>query len=219
MILGCPYYGFEWSAASESSGSPTLDYGSAKFYSEMEGNALSYGKLWDESSQTPWYRYQNPNWYQGWYDDSLSLSLKYDFAIENNLLGVGMWAMGYDGNNPELWDLLSSKFITNGLHVSSQDRFTLPNSSIIHSLYPNPSNSSITLDFSLRNKNDNAIISIFDLLGRPVKNVNILLNGNENYKWIWDGTDMFNQELPAGIYFLTISVDQNIESRKITLLK
>jgi len=219
LILGCPYYGFEWSAASESSGSPTLDYGSAKFYSEMEGNALSYGKLWDESSQTPWYRYQNPNWYQGWYDDSLSLSLKYDFAIENNLLGVGMWAMGYDGNNPELWDLLSSKFITNGLHVSSQDRFTLPISSMIHSLYPNPSNSSITLDFSLRNKNDNAIISIFDLLGRPVKNVNILLNGNKNYKWLWDGTDMFNQELPAGIYFLTISVDQNIESRKITLLK
>ena len=73
LILGCPYYGFEWSASSASSGASTLDYGSAKFYSEMEGNALSYGKLWHESSQTPWYRYQNPNWYQGWYDDSLSL--------------------------------------------------------------------------------------------------------------------------------------------------
>ena len=113
LILGCPYYGFEWSTTSGVAGASTTDTGSAKFYAEMEGNALSYGKLWHEPSQTPWYRYQNPNWIQGWYDDSLSLSLKYDFAINNNLLGVGVWAMGYDGSNPELWDLLSAKFGAN----------------------------------------------------------------------------------------------------------
>ena len=113
LIIGCPYFGFEWPAASGSAGASTTDTGSAKFYAEMEGNALSYGKLWHESSQTPWYRYQNPNWIQGWYDDSLSLSLKYDFAINNDLLGVGVWAMGYDGSNPELWDLLSAKFGAN----------------------------------------------------------------------------------------------------------
>ena len=219
LILGCPYYGFEWSAASESSGAPTLDYGSAKFYSEMEGNALSYGKLWHESSQTPWYRYQNPNWYQGWYDDSLSLSLKYDFAIENDLLGVGVWAMGYDGNNPELWDLLSSKFITNGLNTSLDSRLSLPVAPMINALYPNPSNSSIKLDFSSNYKNNNAKISIFDILGRPVETKSILLNGNKNYSWVWDGTDMLGQETPAGIYFLIITIDQYIESRKITLLK
>ena len=113
LIIGCPYFGFEWPATSSSAGASTTDTGSAKFYAEMEGNALSYGKLWHESSQTPWYRYQNPNWIQGWYDDSLSLSLKYDFAINNDLLGVGVWAMGYDGSNPELWDLLSAKFGAN----------------------------------------------------------------------------------------------------------
>jgi hypothetical protein len=110
LIIGYPYFGFEWPATSSSAGAPTTDTGTAKFYAEMEGNALSYGKLWHETSQTPWYRYQNPNWVQGWYDDSLSLSLKYDFAINNDLLGVGIWAMGYDGSNPELWDLLSAKF-------------------------------------------------------------------------------------------------------------
>ena len=219
LILGCPYYGFEWSASSASSGASTLDYGSAKFYSEMEGNALSYGKLWDESSQTPWYRYQNPNWYQGWYDDSLSLSLKYDFAIENDLLGVGIWAMGYDGNNPELWELLSSKFVATGLSANSDTKFSLPVNTTIRALYPNPSNSSITLDFSSNYKNENATIVIFDLLGRPVKTVSILLNKNQNYSWGWNGIDMFDQKVSAGIYFLTITVDQNIETRKITLLK
>ena len=185
----------------------------------MEGNALSYGKLWDESSQTPWYRYQNPNWYQGWYDDSLSLSLKYDFAIENDLLGVGIGAMGYDGNNPELWELLSSKFVATGLSATSDTKFSLPVNTTIRALYPNPSNSSITLDFSSNYKNENATIVIFDLLGRPVKTVSILLNENQNYSWRWDGIDMFDQKVSAGIYFLTITVDQNIETRKITLLK
>ncbi len=110
IILGCPYFGFEWPTSSGSAGASTTGSGSAKLYSEMEGNALSYGKLWHSSSQTPWYKYQDPGWYQGWYDDSLSLSLKYDFALDQNLKGVGMWALGYDGSDTELWDLLSNKF-------------------------------------------------------------------------------------------------------------
>jgi len=136
LIIGCPYFGFEWPASSGSSGATTTDNGSAKFYDEMEGNALSYGKLWHESSQTPWYGFQNPNWIQGWYDDSLSLSLKYDFAIENNLLGVGIWAMGYDGNNLELWDLLSAKFGANAPP-------TTPNSLSIKNI----GNGSVMIDF------------------------------------------------------------------------
>ena len=110
LILGVPYYGFEWPAESSEAGAQTTGTGSAKFYAEMEGRALSYGKLWDTPSQTPWYAYENPNWIQGWYDDSLSLSLKYDFALNQNLKGVGVWALGYDGNNTELWDLFSAKF-------------------------------------------------------------------------------------------------------------
>ena len=219
LMIGCPYYGFEWPTSSGSSGASTIGNGSAKFYAEMEGNALSYGKLWDESSQTPWYRYQNPNWYQGWYDDSLSLSYKYDYAIENDLLGVGIWAMGYDGNNPELWELLSTKFSENGLSAADNNS-SLPVTTIIHAIYPNPSNSSITLDFFSSNyKNDNAKIAIYDLLGHPIKTVNILLNENKNYSWVWDGLDMLDQEIPAGIYFLIITVGQKIETQKITFLK
>ena len=61
-------------------------------------------------SQTPWYHYNNNGWNQGWYDDSLSLSLKYDFALFNDLKGVGIWALGYDDGRPELWELLHAKF-------------------------------------------------------------------------------------------------------------
>ena len=110
LILGIPYYGYEWPATSYVPGAATTGTGDAKTYSEMEPLAQSYGKQWHESSQTPWYYYQDNNWNQGWYDDSLSLSLKYDCAREHDLKGIGMWALGYDGSNSELWELLYAKF-------------------------------------------------------------------------------------------------------------
>ncbi len=110
LILGIPYYGYEWPATSNIPGAATTGTGDSKTYSEMEPLAFSYGKQWHESSQTPWYFYQDSNWNQGWYDDSLSLSLKYDFSLYHDLKGIGMWALGYDGTNPELWELLYAKF-------------------------------------------------------------------------------------------------------------
>ena len=112
IILGLPYYGYEWPTTSGSAGASTTGNGDAKFYSEAIALAESYGPLWNDESQTPWYRYQdgNNNWHQGWYDDSLSLSLKYELAIDEDLLGIGIWALGYDGTEPELWGALADHF-------------------------------------------------------------------------------------------------------------
>ena len=65
--------------------------------------------MWDASSQTPWYRFQNPDWIQTWYDDSLSLSKKYDFVNAKNIGGIGIWALGYDDGYNELWGALRDK--------------------------------------------------------------------------------------------------------------
>ncbi|MDP6611219.1 MAG: glycosyl hydrolase family 18 protein [Candidatus Marinimicrobia bacterium] len=109
IILGVPYYGYQWPANSGDKGANTTDSGTAVIYSTAESNALSYGKLWDSTSETPWYKYQNNGWFQAWYDDSLSLSKKYDFALSKNLGGIGMWALGYDNGKNELWNLLKEK--------------------------------------------------------------------------------------------------------------
>ena len=109
IILGCPYYGIQWPASSGDKGANTTDNGNAVIYNDAESKALSYGKIWDSDSETPWYRYQNNGWYQTWYDDSLSLSNKYDFAISKNLGGVGMWALGYDSGYDQLWNALKTK--------------------------------------------------------------------------------------------------------------
>ncbi len=36
--------------------------------------------------------------------------MKYQLALDNNLAGVGMWALGYDGDRRELWGALAAKF-------------------------------------------------------------------------------------------------------------
>ncbi|HFE53528.1 MAG TPA: hypothetical protein ENK07_08790, partial [Bacteroidetes bacterium] len=111
IILGLPYYGYEWPTVSSSPGASTRGNGSAVFYSEAEPKAQSYGKMRDSASKCPWYRWQvSGGWYQGWYDDSLSLSAKYELAIQKNLKGVGIWALGYDGSRPELWGALAEHF-------------------------------------------------------------------------------------------------------------
>ena len=50
LILGCPYYGFVWPAVSNIPGADTTGSGDSQFYTEMEGSALSFGKIWHESS-------------------------------------------------------------------------------------------------------------------------------------------------------------------------
>lgn len=110
LILGVPYYGHHWTTSSSAARSSVVSFiGSTRFYND-EPNSLSYGVLWETASQTPWYRWHDgTRWHQVWFDNAASLGLKYDLAVANNLQGVGMWALGYDGSRPELWDLLAEK--------------------------------------------------------------------------------------------------------------
>ncbi len=110
IILGLPYYGYEWQTVSSNPGANTTATGEAKTYTTAEQNAANYGKLRYADSRIPWYCYQTSSWYQCWYDDSLSLALKYNYAKSVNLCGIGIWALTYDGSRSELWDAIGSAF-------------------------------------------------------------------------------------------------------------
>ena len=112
IILGLPYYGIEWNTSSDQAGSGALAAGVSKTYQVAAQNAASYGRRWNDLYKTPWYAYlNNNNWYQCWYDDSLSLSYKYNLALEKQLAGIGIWALGYDGSRPELWGAIQDHFL------------------------------------------------------------------------------------------------------------
>ncbi len=112
LILGVPYYGNRWQTKSGDARSEAVDYIGSVSYKAAIQEANYNGASWDSQSQTPWFSYKDGSkWYQVWYDNVESLSRKYDLADSKNLLGVGMWALGYDDGRVELWNELRQRYL------------------------------------------------------------------------------------------------------------
>ena len=112
IILGLPYYGYDWDVVDNTMNSETIASGIAKTYAEAKVLLETYDSFWDDVSNSAWISYYDDTWTwsQCWYDNSLSLANKYEFAKNNNLQGVGIWALGYDDDNLELWETIETNF-------------------------------------------------------------------------------------------------------------
>ena len=108
LLLGCPYYGFDWPTVSYALHADTTGSGTSRSYPSAESYADTYGYNWDTNSLTPYVLYGS--YRQLWYDDTNSLGLKYDFANFKDLAGIGIWSLGKDDGTSDLWDLLAEKF-------------------------------------------------------------------------------------------------------------
>jgi spore germination protein YaaH/flagellar hook assembly protein FlgD len=127
VILGVPYYGRAWSTASDAlnasntsstktGASTTITYDTAAAY------LAQYGRRYDPTEAVAWTAYQRQNctttygcvtsWRQIYVDDAATLGLKYNLVNQYGLRGAGIWALGYDGTRPELWNAIKAKFIT-----------------------------------------------------------------------------------------------------------
>ncbi len=106
LILAVPYYGYAW----PSNGEP----GKTLSYAEIAAVSKKIPFTWDSSSQTPFFSYVDPEdnqTYNVQFDNARSLGLKYDYILSKDLAGVGIWALGYDGLNQELQQVLLEKFM------------------------------------------------------------------------------------------------------------
>jgi spore germination protein YaaH len=113
LILGIPYYGNHWITESSDPQSAVISHVGSVTFATAQAQSQTYGLLWDDNSQTPWYRYfDGTNWHQIWFDNADSLRLKYQLAQEARLQGVGMWCLGNDAGRNELWNLLQEQFVT-----------------------------------------------------------------------------------------------------------
>lgn len=127
VILGVPYYGRAWSTASDDLNSTTTSaakYGSSVsvLYETALELAVANGRRYDPVEGVAWTAYQRENctkthgcvtgWRQTYFDDAQALAAKYDLVNQYNIRGIGIWALGYDGSRPELYQLIKDKFIT-----------------------------------------------------------------------------------------------------------
>lgn len=111
IILGIPFYGYEWSVADTNAYNFTLpDTGSVATY-ERISKLLASGKAtrhWDTTSFTPYLLYMDKGKQQQiYYEDAQSLDYKLELVKQANFGGIAIWAMGYEGDTTELWDTIA----------------------------------------------------------------------------------------------------------------
>ena len=217
IILGLPYYGIDWPTVSEQAGAATKSTGSSRLFASAENRARQVGKRWHNDSRTPWYRYQSIDWRQCWYDDSTSLTLKYQFAKSKNLQGVGMWALGYDDGYTELWGAIEDVFVPQSAvtpEVPLPGDFTLlPN-------YPNPANPGTIFPIRIDDVNHAGLIQIqiYNLLGEMIYHGDKSFAPGE-YHFYWNGLTDWGSTTPSGIYLFTVQFGEQRRTQLFTLLK
>lgn len=123
IILGVPYYGYNWVVspadgkyAERIPGDDTIGYSQSQTYAKVLEtiNENRADVLWDDLAKTPYFTYiseKTGSTRQVYFDNVESLKVKYQLVKNLNLGGIGIWALGYDEDKLELWNLIKSEFI------------------------------------------------------------------------------------------------------------
>lgn len=108
----------------------------------------------------------------------------------------------------------SSKIFTNRTWVGvEEEKVTGINTFELNQNYPNPFNPSTVLSYTLSNSSM-VMLDVFDLLGRKISNLVNTVQPAGNYNINFDANN-----LSGGVYFYTLNVNGNVNSKKMILIK
>lgn len=117
IILGVPYYGYEWQTTSQEPYATTYpNTGALASFNRIQNliETESPQLYWDEIALAPRItRLEKGKIYQIYYENETSLGIKYDLIHQSGLGGTAIWALGYDGERHNFWNLLAEKFFVN----------------------------------------------------------------------------------------------------------
>ena len=102
--------------------------------------------------------------------------------------------------------------------VLSSSSENLPKKLDIRHAHPNPFNNSVSISFEIPNSK-NVNLSIFDMKGRKIRQMNLGALSTGFHKVLWDGKNNFGNELPSGIYMAVLEVGGKINIQKISFIK
>jgi spore germination protein YaaH len=127
IVMALPWYGREWPTVTADLNSRVqtdqalygrahnIDYADALTYSRQ------YGRSLDLTEMTAWTALRGRScsscpetWVQVYYDDVDTLNYKFDWVASKGMAGIGIFALGYDGQQPEFWKLLRVPFWSRG---------------------------------------------------------------------------------------------------------
>lgn len=114
LIMGLPYYGYEWPTASLSIPSSTTGSGVAKTYAQVKtnssGNYIPANHTWDADSYTDIYTYVDGGNKQTYITLEDGFQKRLAHINQTGIGGIGIWALGYDNGYDYLWESIEMYF-------------------------------------------------------------------------------------------------------------
>jgi spore germination protein YaaH len=117
LVLAVPYYGRKWKVAPENKNIvPCSNSGNAvsiPFYSNyIQWPGIVSDRKVEPGSMNPYLAFTDVDGldYQLFFDDEISLQLKYDVVKQRGLAGIGIWKLKMDAGHSELGNLIATNF-------------------------------------------------------------------------------------------------------------
>ncbi|MBG15188.1 MAG: hypothetical protein CL853_02420 [Crocinitomicaceae bacterium] len=178
LIMGLPYYGYQWPTTSTSIPSSTTGSGTAKTYRQVRnnssGNYSAANHYYDNESYTDIYSFNDGGNYQCFITEEEGFRKRLEHINTTDIGGIGIWALGYDDGYNDFWNAIDDYLTdcykdscSNDIHdFGGPLKNYYNNEDYIWTIAPD-SASSLTFDFSF-----------FDL------------EANWDYLYVYDGADV-----------------------------
>jgi photosystem II stability/assembly factor-like uncharacterized protein len=102
--------------------------------------------------------------------------------------------------------------------VNLEEEPGLPMAFSLEQNYPNPFNPFTIIRYVL-DEPAQVHLSVYDLRGRLIRTLENRHKGGGGYEVIWNGDDEAGQVVSSGVYFYRLSVDGEVETRRMVLTK
>jgi len=125
LIMGVPYYGWNWPVVdgktinskslfqTDANQEPTLNsYSLTRTDKHIKPNQCK----WDDIAEETWCWYTDSDAidHQVWIADDKSTAIRFDYANKQQFGGIGIWILTYDKGYNNLWDMIKTKFTSQG---------------------------------------------------------------------------------------------------------
>ena len=120
IVVSMPLYGTQWRYKK-----PNWSFVANVPYEDIRGRyATNTQQFVEEPSGSAMIRLgEAENHDVIWYEGQASMSRKFKWMQDNQLHGAGLWGLGYDGNNPEIWTAVRENFGAGVWHDIRPDRY------------------------------------------------------------------------------------------------
>ena len=212
ILLGVPFYGkeFESTGLYQPITGNVTDLYSSDIVPRITNSNWEYN--WDDFSMVP-YLLNTDHTKFVTYDDTMSIRIKCDYAKENQLAGIMIWALGQDlvsNKQPLLETIGKNMGLVTSVEINVKQA---PKGFYLLDNYPNPFNPTTKIEY-LVPETSMMTLKVFDSLGREVSTLVDEIKSPGKYEVNFDGSD-----LTSGVYMYVLTAGNYSQIKKMILLK